>query len=390
MLAMADTSTVSFQGKDFALLLVGGAYRSATPIKSLGFAPCISSSNAAQEEVVAGYRQNVLEPLVLAGARTEVLLTFPRCTDEAAQLLGQYLDLWPRAAVGAHRVVESNSHSHGVRLGYELLKERRAERARLGMPPYDYVLQGRNDVLVDRGIFTWPLVGFMVPPVVDRGRGAGLFDSPLGSQARGRTGGSSSSTTGTGAGSAARVTFDRLLFEQESIKCDGDTGCNFHGLLSQRLAAIATRNPRPVSELCSLCTRDHLVWMPARFVDLVAKYVAVGSAGHFLLPRLLREGGLSADDAGFLFPADCHPPAARANSSRGDAGATPISDVFTLSMCNEAFVYRPLRTELPRAGDDPAIPVPTPENDRRVWLEFVGLAPKIPPRPPKDKLAVDG
>jgi len=130
--------------------------------------------------------------------------------------------------------------------------------------------------------------------------------------------------------------------------------------------------------------------MPARFVDLVAKYVAVGSAGHFLLPRLLREGGLSADDAGFLFPADCHPPAARANSSRGDAGATPISDVFTLSMCNEAFVYRPLRTELPRAGDDPAIPVPTPENDRRVWLEFVGLAPKIPPRPPKDKLAVDG
>ena len=327
------SNATQFHGKSFALLLAGGAYRSAVQFQHRS---CTESSAEGQREAVHGYQSNVLGPLSSSGADVEVLFTFPRCGEQQAHLLDHYLNLWPRSLVAAYHVIDSRDQYHGEQLAVELLAERRAQRQRLGLRPYDYVLKTRHDWLVDANIFSWPLRGFQMLP-------AGVSDLP------------------------ARASFEHLLAEQEGMVCEHDTGCNFHGLLSLRMAALARYNSKPLAQLCSLCTRDHMLWIPARFLETVTSALRGGHAGHNLMHRLLESGSVRAEEAAFLFPADCR--------------QSPHS-FFTLSMCNEAFGYRPLRTPLPSPGEDPQSPVPAPERNMEEWRMFVALPPHSPPPHP--------
>ena len=69
--------------------------------------------------------------------------------------------------------------------------------------------------------------------------------------------------------------------------------------------------------------------------------IRASAAGHFLLTWLMAHGKLRADEAGFLFPADCH---------------DPTESFFTLSMCQETFGYRPLRRPPQPPDEDPEVP----------------------------------
>ena len=234
-----------FASKSVALLLIGQTFRSAVLQHRTRYCDDSSASLLGQADAVAGFRSQVIEPLLAAGAEVEVLFTFPRCGSEKPALLGNFSQ-WLAPHAVAHKVVDSQDLTHGWRLGHLLLTERLRWRKSARLRPYDYVLQARSDLKLDASILTWPRRGFVVPP--------STVDPDAARYSRGDFGRRRADGTPLAANTAdgyieppaslrATVTFDDMLFEQEGLLCEGvDTGDHYcHAAATRATAGRAGR-----------------------------------------------------------------------------------------------------------------------------------------------------
>ena len=156
------------------------------------------------------------------------------------------------------------------------------------------------------------------------------------------------------------------------------SGCNWQGMLTARVNVLQREMSRPIQQACSVCVRDHLIWIPARHLPAFNYTVNVARvSGHSVLSYMLHAGLVAPRQVGFMFPADCY----------------NLSPFFTMLQCLEGMAYRPLRqdsdghTVYPAEWPDPIKPWPSgwrppgvepprrhggdPEESRS-WLEWAG------------------
>ena len=262
-----------------ALLMMGDAFR--TGGSSGGNACNMSrSSLLGQRDATNTHIRNLVRPLE-AHASVHTLLVLNRCPQATAsyqQAVASTLCRWYRSAGASatSSVVDSPDMSIGWKRAHQLLIQ--LERQQGG--PFDFVLQARHDIALEKPLNMWP------------------------------------------------ADFTRLLFERECLECDGGCGCNGRGHF------LANRNR---SE-CQLCTTDHLIWAPARFMPVLRRaIISRGVSGHAVLRNILSHEALDVGhDVGYMFPDRC--------------------DAFPLALpCTEIGAYRPLRLDRDTGGP-PAMP----------------------------------
>ena len=232
-----------------AILLLGDAFRSLAD----NYTPCDVRSVEAQREATESHLNNIVRPLARLGARVEVVLTFPRCrTAELTQRLRDRLVGWLSPWVSRVWTIRSRSMDDGWRKAYRVLQTR--TRLSRDGEPFDFVLQARHDVLIERPIDTWP------------------------------------------------ADFRRMLFEQECV-------------LSCKGCVCGTTQPRFLPAcLRGRCVKDHLMWTPRKHMPLVydlmqRSFSAVGGAyAHQFNLHMLRTGRIQGDEIGYMFPPECSRP----------------------------------------------------------------------------------
>eukprot|EP00470_Lotharella_oceanica_P007583 CAMPEP_0170199622 /NCGR_PEP_ID=MMETSP0040_2-20121228/69439_1 /TAXON_ID=641309 /ORGANISM="Lotharella oceanica, Strain CCMP622" /LENGTH=386 /DNA_ID=CAMNT_0010449761 /DNA_START=446 /DNA_END=1606 /DNA_ORIENTATION=- len=138
----------------------------------------------------------------------------------------------------AYRLVrESGLIVDAWRLSYSFVDE--YIFSKLNGQPFDYLLQARHDVYIEKPIDTWP------------------------------------------------ANFSKFLFELESQDCDG--GC----------APMSLGNPIKKPH-CALCNSDHLFWIPSRFYNSYSTHVRHRKCCHEMI-QFMKED-IPESDIGFMFP----------------------------------------------------------------------------------------
>lgn len=243
--------SLQFAAKRVALLLLGEAFRSGVGSVRLD-SPCNASSLAEQREATLSYVQRIAEPIEQRGGKVDILFTFPKCAEQATLVqLRSQMTSWLQPRVRAHATIRSASMTDGWQKGYDLLRlYMAASGAR-----YDYVLQARHDVYIEKALVEWP------------------------------------------------SNFSRLLFELPGRDCKG--GCQMGGVRDIEKQWPQCRN-RP-------CHADHMMWVPQRFLPQVFRHVDVGTDwGHDFMNHIQAAAGREASDervphseVGFMFPGEC-------------------------------------------------------------------------------------
>ena len=280
-----------------ALLLTGHAFRTGgrTGGQACNFSKVVV---AGQHNATLSHISSLIRPLEAHGAQVHVLCVINRCSQPQVNRsleVGQHFVSWYREAAKIPpdrirtTVVDSPTFGDGIKGAYAFLRHTEAAR-RL---PFDYVLQVRHDIALERPISEWP------------------------------------------------ANFSKLLFEQQCVDCDNSCMC------CGREDTIKLRKRAD----CDICAADHLLWAPARFVPLLHRAI-VGRAtvGHGLIQDVLKHEAAKARDqkrgharwldpqheVGFMFP---HQDACRTREEGG-------SNFFPMDLpCTELAAYRPLRVD---------------------------------------------
>ena len=184
------------RGHAIALLIIGEPFRSPTTRE-----PCTSASIAAQHEASRSYLENVAQPLRSNGNHVDIFLTLPQCADD--QFASLMLEWFPEAT---RTFVESTSMAHGWRAGYYLVHQ----HMKTHNVTYDFVLQGRHDIMVADSILSWP---------------------------------------------SMKHNYTKLLFESEGRECRG--GCNMGSDIAEIIRDCGPGAPK--------CSADQFFWAPKRF-----------------------------------------------------------------------------------------------------------------------------
>ena len=133
---------MELRDRAIALLIIGESFRSPQTR-----APCTSASIDAQREASRSYMKQVVHPLQAQGNRVDLFMTLPNCTDK--KLTSRMLRWLPASK---HAIIQSTSMKHGWRAGYSLVQE----HMKTTKASYDFIFQGRHDILVADSILTWP------------------------------------------------------------------------------------------------------------------------------------------------------------------------------------------------------------------------------------------
>lgn len=247
--------------KSVLLFIVGDAFRRFN--RTRGNPACrfaSSESVAGQHEAMRSYVRNVILPLEAHGARVHALLSVNRCPEVFASAAEENttMDSMRGALVkwlGARRVIgyreiDSATQADGWRLAAEQLEDVLLDGGG-AMPPFDYILQARYDILIERPITLWP------------------------------------------------ANFSTLLLEREGYDCSPRMAGCIHG----GKEALVHHLGRPS---CGPCHDDHLLWMPRRFVPLINHALLHGAhGGHGLALSLARADPRIASESAFMFPPEC-------------------------------------------------------------------------------------
>jgi hypothetical protein len=239
-----STLRTLFANKSVALLLVGDAFRKGGGGKN--DTPCHVRSYESQREASLSYVTNVIRPLVALGATVEVVYTFPRCDSFSdTRTMRSAMHDWFAPYVTRSWTTRTDDMDDGWRKGYRVLRS----RVEVRNESFDYVLQGRHDVLVERPITTWP------------------------------------------------ADFSKVLFEMECRKtCGGGCHC---GTLQKRFLECDS----------GLCTKDHLMWTPrkhhAAVDELMQRSFGTRAYAHHFVQFLLTAGRVDATEVSYLFPSEC-------------------------------------------------------------------------------------
>ena len=257
----------TFAGKTVALLLWGDAFRPSTAHWNGGSTNCVQSSFEAQREATASQRERIVRPLKRAGARMQVLFTFPLCDQRnLTQPLHDVLVEWlGRANVVQTAFVEdAGSLEESMRAAWQLLWRRVVARG-----VYDYTLLMRHDIYQQHSFDAWP-PSTVLRPMRGHNLTSSLFRHMHMLPRRTHA-------------------YERVLFEAPCRGCGNSCNCG----LGYKLDLD-----------CGLCTNDHMLWVPARHLEHVA--IAANTSywsGHQFYRRVTP---LVPDrDIGFLFPPSC-------------------------------------------------------------------------------------
>jgi len=254
-----------FFNRSVAILLLGEAFRSGKGgSRDL---PCNRASVNAQHEATISYVRNVAEPLELLGASVQVLFTFPLCSmPDLTSELRALLETWLAPRVAGFVTIRSPHFDASWANAYKLLSDHMRRRGE----EYDFVLHARHDQQIEHRITEWP------------------------------------------------ANFSNLLFEQECRHCSEPPGC-ICGSLSESGSV-----PRCTGLITGVCTADHLMWIPRRFLGRVSKaaqaqvstigkghqhrfvHTVLGSRGgkHDGWPAQLYKTG-DQREISFMFPPTC-------------------------------------------------------------------------------------
>ena len=335
------------KGRHVAILILGEAFRSG--LGGGNDRPCNMSrySLNGQRDASASIVQNLIKPLEAAGANVSLLFTVPQvCSDTQVRTLVQWLGVCGNRVV--HHRVSSLDGCEGWTHGYRLLQKHRQHA------PVDFVMQTRHDIHIDTAWSDWPLSGFSYPQEQPWGQGRWKNESH-----------------------PPRVSWESVLFEQECRSCnnkanDGNScGCSLlpmwdYARWGARGAAAERwrRDHGPGGKFfiewlgwplqCSICHRDHLLWVPHHWLDtVISAVVDDGACLHNALDSF-EARGVPRREMGFLFPAQCADPCwvPYGADSSGEGCDTekmkslvPRNDsVFhSALMCDETDAYRPAR-----------------------------------------------
>lgn len=233
-----------FANKSVALLLIGDAFR--LGVGGQNDTPCHIGSYESQREASMSYMTNVVRPLLALGATVEVVYTFPKCTlFSDTRVLRSAMREWFSPYVTRSWTTRSDDMDDGWRKGHRVLLSRMEARN----ASFDYVLQSRHDLFIERPITTWP------------------------------------------------ADFTKVLFEMECRKtCGGSCRC---GTLQKRFLECDD----------ALCTKDHMMWTPRRHYgaidDLMQRSFGTHSYAHHFIQFLLRAGRVHTSDVSYMFPPEC-------------------------------------------------------------------------------------
>ena len=345
-------------GKLVAVLVLGDPFRAGTG--GAGDRPCNTSrySAAGQQEASASVQRQMISPLESAGATVETLFTLPQaCTQEQQSAITS----WLGPSVVAHRRGVSEDICDGWKHAYRLL----ARHEQAVNRSYDYVFHTRHDLFLDSSWADWPLAGFAYPQEQPWGQGrwADEHEPPV-------------------------VSWNSFLFEREMRMCQTKfmgregTSCMDGMVHSWPMWDYAASGPRaaenaewlrlhapgapeqidyvhPWPPKCDVCARDHIMWIPRRFLSAVIEQVEIGRCAHSFI-REVEQAGVSRRDMGFLFPAECDdpcwrpygPPATDKPFAQPQCvdyeSEQPVPEkrrgrFHTDLMCNEKLSYRPRR-----------------------------------------------
>ena len=271
-----------------ALLLVGGAFRSKEVNGNEGRDHlCNASSLSAQREATMSYVERVVVPLEEMGAAVDVVMTFPKCatadsahpnspnypvldTDRNLVVINTFSDpkqtqqqiatarscperqicsllskklskwFWPRSVV--IQPTRSVALHDGWLQAHQLLKRRMAVTG----VSYDFVLQSRHDLRINRNITTW----------------------------------------------GANMT--KLLFEQSCYDCTHTSGAKGGNCICESTYGVAEEIVR-TRKGCMRCAADSMLWIPKRFIptvtgqlehDAPTDFAKMGSYGHNFINAL--------------------------------------------------------------------------------------------------------
>jgi hypothetical protein len=90
----------------------------------------------------------------------------------------------------------------------------------------------------------------------------------------------------------------RLLFERACFDCGGSCSCNGYEDLQYH----------SLNRKCEICHANHILWVPGKHISTVQRAIIIrGANGHTLLSDILvhEPKALSIEDVGFLFPQEC-------------------------------------------------------------------------------------
>ena len=232
------------------LLVLGDAFRTGG---RTGGTPCNLSKTSieGQREATATHVHNLVNPMRESGATVSVLLIINRCPRETAHfqndvqrtLLSWYDEM--KVDSVESKLANSPHIEYGWRIAHAY-----ARRFMRANGKYDFLLQVRHDVALERPIDQWP-------------------------------------------GDLSRLSFERACFDcGGSCTCNGYEDLQYHSL----------------NRKCEICHADHILWVPNKYIDTVQRAIILrGAAGHDLLSNILvhEPKALPIKDVGFLFPQEC-------------------------------------------------------------------------------------
>ena len=251
--------------KTVALLLWGDAFRPSLSHWEGGHQNCVQNSFDAQREATESLRNQIMRPMIRAGARVHVLFTFPLCDQHNLTLLlhNAVVEWLGHAHVVATAYVRTNAFEEAIREAWQLLW-----RHVLIHRVFDYTYLIRHDIYHEHSFDAWPPSTLLRPA-----RGHNL-----------------SSLFGNMRLLPRRAyEFEKVLFEAPCRGCGNTCNCG----LNQKLTSE-----------CGICTNDHMMWVPARYLkSVVAAANTTRFSGHHFYRRVTP---LVDDlDIGFLFPPVC-------------------------------------------------------------------------------------